>query len=326
MKKHMNTRINASALKTAITAALLVFALAFTLCFSALAQSGNEYNVAPADFEVVGSDVSAMSTTDIHGAGVTGSVFSQKSITVLHYFSTWSPDCIRELGYMQHALNTFGSGEIAVYGLLYEDPSSTPESCDALFEQLGLSYRCLRLDSVLSQLVGVYPYIPQTFLVNSNGIVVDHFPATFDSAAQLEALIEHELDHPSLFHEVRFMDGLTGELIQEVNVANGGSAVPPTPPVHEDYEFSHWSGSYENVTEDRVVTAVYVLVFDHYLPGDVDQDGRLTTADALIVLRHVIGTDWNSNVLLYGDLDDDGLATIVDAVLLLRIALGLTNA
>ena len=325
MKKHTNTCMNASARKTVITAALLVFAFAFTLCFSSLAESYNEYNVAPDDLEVVGSDVSAMSTPDIHGAGVTGSVFSQKSITVLHYFSTWSPDCIRELGYMQHALNTFGSSEIAVYGLLYEDTTSTPASCAALFDQLGLTYRCLRLDSVLTQLVGVYPYIPQTFLVNSDGIVVDHFPATFDSAAQLEALIEQELGHPSLFHEVRFMDGLTGELILEVNVANGGSAVPPTPPAHEDYEFSHWSGSYENVTEDRVVTAVYVLVFDHYLPGDVDLDGMLTTADALMVLRHVIGTDWSLNVLLYGDFDDDGAATIVDAMLILRTALGLTN-
>lgn len=323
MKKRKNAPATASLRSSALTAALIVIALVFSLFTSVRAEINTDVIFTPDDLTVVGSDVSAMSTTDIHGASVTGSVFSQKSLTVLHYFTTWSADCVRELNYMQHALNTFGSAEIAVYGILFEDSTSTPASCAELFAQLGLSYRCLRIDSVLSRLVGVYPYIPQTFLVNSNGVVVEHFPGTFDSAAQLEALIEHELGHPSVFHEVRFIDGISGELIQAVNIANGGSAVPPTPPVHANYVFSHWQGNYENVTEDRVITAVYILIDDHYLPGDIDQDGRITTADALIVLRHVIGTQWSSNVLLYGDVDGNEAVTLVDAILILRSALGL---
>ncbi|MBR5947946.1 MAG: redoxin domain-containing protein [Clostridia bacterium] len=323
MKKRTHACYIASHRASVFTAVLLVFALAFTLCFSVYAEVGNEYGIAPNDLEVVGSDVSSMSTTDIHGAAVTGSVFSQKSLTVLHFFSTWSADCIRELAYMQHALNTFGANEIAVYGLLYEDSTSTPESCDALFGQIGITYNCLRLDSVLTQLVSVYPYIPQTFLVNSNGMVVDHFPGTFESASELEALIEHELAHPSLFHEVRFIDGHIGGLILEVNIANGEDAVPPTPPVHEGYEFSHWEGNYQNVTEDRTITAMYSLIGDQHIPGDINLDGMVTTADALIVLRHAIGTGWNHNAFLYGDVDGDGQAGIIDAILILRISLGL---
>jgi hypothetical protein len=68
---------------------------------------------------------------------------------------------------------------------------------------------------------------------------------------------------------------------------------------------------------------VYILIDDHYLPGDIDQDSRITTADALIVLRHVIGTQWSSNVLLYGDVDGNEAVTLVDAILILRSALGL---
>lgn len=322
MKKQIKASATATLRMSALTAALIVTALVFSLFANVRAEINTEGIFTPDDLEVVGSNISSMSTTDIHGASVTGSVFSQRSLTVLHFFSTWSQDCIRELSYMQHALNTFGSGRIAVYGLLYEDATSTPASCAALFEQLGITYRCLRLDSVLTSLVNVYPFIPQTFLVNSSGIVVNHFPGTFTNEAELEALIEQELDQPSLFHNVRFIDGLTGGLIQEVSVAHGASAVPPTPPVHNGYSFSGWSGNYQNVTEDRTITAEYTLVGDH-LPGDVDFDGSVTLADAIIILRHAIGTNWNYNASLYGDVDGNGAVTVADATLVLRCALGL---
>ena len=323
MKRRSNISATASHRTGALAAALIVIALVFSLFSGIRAEMNTESIFTPDDLEVVGSDLSAMATTTIGGSSITGAVFSQKSLTVLHFFATWSPECGRELPYMQHALNTFGSGEIAVYGLLYEDATSTPESCAALFEQLGLSFDCLRLDSVLTRLVSVYPMLPQTFLVNSNGVVVDHFPGTFTSAAALEALIEHELGHPSIFHEVRFIDGLTGELILEVNVPNGGDATPPTPPTHEEYAFVGWEGSYTNVTEDRVIIAAYLHIGDAFLPGDVDLNGSISTADALITLRHVMGTFWDDNVYFYGDYDCDGSVTVVDAILILRHALGL---
>lgn len=305
----------------ALIAALMIIALVFTVGASVLAQN-EAYSITPDDLDVVGSDISSMSTTNIHGAPVTGAVFAQKELTVLHFFATWSQDCIREMEYMQTAFDDFCSSEIAVYGLLYEDGTSTPESCAALFEQLSLTYGCLRLDSVLNSLVTVYPYIPQTFLVNSNGIVVRHFPGTFESFSELEALIAAELGHPSIFHEVSFIDGLNGQLIQRVAVAHGASAVPPTPPVHSGYEFSSWDGDYENVTENRTVTALYVQSGGHYQQGDVDLNGVVNTADALVTLRHVIGTEWNENVVFYGDVNGDGAASIIDAMLILRCALG----
>ncbi len=323
MFRHIKSNGHSAAAPKAPAAALLVFALIFTLCTSAFA--GKEPNNAPTpdDLEVVGSNISAMSAVDIYGAAVTGEVFSQKSLTVLHYFATWSAECVRELPMLQQALNHYGAGEIAVYGLLHEDATSNPESCAMLFEELSISYGCLRLDGVLTALVNVYPYVPQTFFINSEGVVVRHFPGSFESYAQLDSLISQELGHPSVFHEVRFIDGLTGALIQSVFVSHGESAVPPEPPQHEGYMFSAWEGSYQNVTEDRVVRAVYVSLGTGGIPGDVDGDGSLTTADALMILRHVIGTAWSEGVALNGDVNGSGSVTVADAMLVLRHALGL---
>ena len=40
-------------------------------------------------------------------------------------------------------------------------------------------------------------------------------------------------------------------------VAHGGSATAPTVAPPAGYEFSHWEGSYTNVTSDRTITAQY---------------------------------------------------------------------
>lgn len=272
---------------------------------------------------VIGRDLSHFASEDIFANAVDGSVFSQRQLTVLHYFATWSPDCIREMSYMQAALDSFGAGEIAVYGLLFEDASSTPESCAALFEQLSLSYGCLRLDTVLSELVREYPYIPQTFFVDSSGIVTAHMPGTFTNSAQLEAMIEHEIGHPSTFRSVSFIDGHTGELILRLSVPNGADAVPPEPPEHEGYVFIGWEGDYLNVTEDRIVTAVYVRANDYHIQGDVDLNGSVTVADAVLIMRHSMGIFWSDNVVFYGNVNGDDTISIADAMLVLRHALGI---
>lgn len=59
------------------------------------------------------------------------------------------------------------------------------------------------------------------------------------------------------YYTVTFIDGVDGSVISEVSVPEGGSANLPTPPVHEGYTFSHWEGTYQNVSADSTVTAVY---------------------------------------------------------------------
>ena len=61
--------------------------------------------------------------------------------------------------------------------------------------------------------------------------------------------------------------------------------------------------------------------------GDVDNDGDVDTADALLALRYVMGLiDLTDTQLAQAEVDGDGEVTIVDSLLILRVALGLLES
>ncbi|MBQ4428327.1 MAG: choice-of-anchor J domain-containing protein [Clostridia bacterium] len=58
--------------------------------------------------------------------------------------------------------------------------------------------------------------------------------------------------------------------------------------------------------------------------GDVDMDGQVTTADALMALRYVMGLiELNEDQLAQADVTGDGEVTVADPLLILRHAMGL---
>lgn len=56
---------------------------------------------------------------------------------------------------------------------------------------------------------------------------------------------------------VTFVDGLTGKTITSPSVNHGGSAIPPTKPIHKGYTALSWNGNYQNVTKNETVTLSY---------------------------------------------------------------------
>lgn len=59
-------------------------------------------------------------------------------------------------------------------------------------------------------------------------------------------------------YEVRFLDWDSRQLGEIQYIERGKSAVPPEKPTREGYTFDRWSQSPYNVTEDRIITAIYV--------------------------------------------------------------------
>lgn len=271
--------------------------------------------------DVIGMNLSSFSSHTITGSSVNGGIFSQKRLTVLHYFATWSGDCIEEMEFMQEAYSEFGN-EINVLGLLHEDTTSTPQAALELAESLGITYSIVRLDEVLQNLVNRNPYIPQTFIVSSSGIVIDCMIGNFSSYSVLEALINKHLAVNEEYHTVDFYDGLTGELLKTQTVPHGGNAIPPSPPMHKGYEFTGWDKSYRYVTENRVVTALYRYA-GALAPGDVDGDGIVSMTDAVYVLRYALGLMQPGEHAMNGDMNGNGRLDVADAVLIVRIAIGL---
>ena len=122
------------------------------------------------------------------------------------------------------------------------------------------------------------------------------------------------------YYTVTFIDGVDGSVISEVSVPEGGSANLPTPPVHEGYTFSHWEGTYQNVSADSTVTAVYTA---NGIMGDVDGDGRVTIADAVAIMRHALDlTHIPEQYLPFADVNGDGTVNLSDAVTVMRMAIG----
>lgn len=268
----------------------------------------------------IGENISDFVSETIHGENINGAVLLKKD-NGSALFSTWSAVCINEMEYMQTAADAFPD-DIGVCGLLYEDATSTPEACAELMESAGYTYDCIRLDSVLGALVSEYNMIPQTFIVNNQGVVVEHFVGEFENYGQLEQRIEHWLGYSEQNCTITFIDGLTDEIISQANIPVGGSAVPPIPPEHEGYEFLMWEGIYQNVQHSGNVYARYEAVEPITRPGDVDMDGIVSIADALVTARVALELIEHDGVAQYGDLDNDGRITIADALLIARIAIG----
>ena len=71
-----------------------------------------------------------------------------------------------------------------------------------------------------------------------------------------------------------------------------------------------------------------LMGFADYLPGDVDNDGLITAADARLILRQVVQIDcYDPDSAAYAacDVDGDGLVTSEDARLLMRVSVGLED-
>lgn len=272
--------------------------------------------------EVVGMDISAFSSQTIDGSPVNGRVFDGKDITILHYFATWSADCIREIKYMQQAFESY-AGNINVLGILHQDGTSTPQKAMQLFDEYGIEYQCILPDSVLTELITQYNFIPQTFFVSSRGIVLEHFPGTFTGYDSIEQRIEYWMGSSGQVYTIEFRDGLTGLYISQQSVVVGGDAIPPDPPVHPGYTFDGWRGNYNNVSSSGVVLAMYQNSGAAPELGDVDVDGRITITDALITARFALQLIESPSTELYGDMDDDGMIGITDALIIVRKALQL---
>ncbi len=60
--------------------------------------------------------------------------------------------------------------------------------------------------------------------------------------------------------------------------------------------------------------------------GDVDNNGRVQTADAIYIARYLVGyVDLNSNAAFYADTDDLGSVRNADAIMVARYLVGLTD-
>ena len=114
-----------------------------------------------------------------------------------------------------------------------------------------------------------------------------------------------------------------GSIISEQLVEHGNAAIAPADPTREGYNFIGWSIDFSNITSDCVIYAVYSPIAGS---GDIDGDGLVTSADAVILMRHVLGISTDPltpEQIAAADVNGDGILNSTDALLIVRCALGL---
>ena len=118
------------------------------------------------------------------------------------------------------------------------------------------------------------------------------------------------------YYLVAFVDW-DGSVISRQLVAYGQAAELPEEPEREYYNFIGWSADTSCITEETIVVAQYSIAI---AIGDVNTDGSVNIADALIALRIAMGLEIPSEIqLIAADINEDMCVNAVDAQLILRV-------
>ena len=119
------------------------------------------------------------------------------------------------------------------------------------------------------------------------------------------------------YFNVYFVDW-DGTTIKVQTVGYGMDAEAPADPVREGYDFIGWSGSFTGITANTVLVAQYEPA-SGILAGDVDGDGIVTAADALLVMRYCSDlAELTPEQLEAADFNGNGVVELIDALLILR--------
>ena len=138
----------------------------------------------------------------------------------------------------------------------------------------------------------------------------------------------YEPEHPE-YCVVRFL-GWDDEVLSVQTVAYGQSAVAPEEPImHDGYVFKGWDKDFSCVKEDIDVRAVFEEI--HVTPeppepelGDANGDGKINTADAVIILKYAAGmTNLDAVQLKTCDVNKNGQVNTADATFILKYAAGM---
>ena len=154
-------------------------------------------------------------------------------------------------------------------------------------------------------------------------IVVQTVEGGFLDACKVEVI------HRALEYTVTFVDGMTDEVIGTQTVEEGSDVQFPEAPEHEGYTFTGWDKDGKNITADTTITALYEEIVEpiEVMYGDVNGDGKINTADAVVILKFAAEMITLDDVkTLAGDTNHDGKVNTADAVLILKYAAGMISA
>ena len=120
-----------------------------------------------------------LSTTDIDGNKVDGSIFKDKKLTLVNVWGINCPPCIAEIPELETVSKNYADKGVAVVGLLAEQGVANDEEAKSrvkqLLEKSGATYKQLVLSDELlkTDVMKNIEFTPTSFFVNSKGEIVN---------------------------------------------------------------------------------------------------------------------------------------------------------
>lgn len=153
--------------------------------FALIACAGDAPRVAVA----VGQPAPAYGASRLDGTPVS-LADHRGDVVLLNVWATWCAPCIREMPALEEVHREFGQRGLEVVGVSI-DAASERDGVQRFLDRHGITFRILHdpSQSVVSafRTVGV----PETFLIDRSGTIVERFAGEFDpSAADVSARIE----------------------------------------------------------------------------------------------------------------------------------------
>ena len=154
-----------------------------------------------AAFSVSGAEESKnfprFSTRDLDGNLVTNNIFAKNEVTMINFWATWCPPCIRELpdlAQMGKALAET-NGEGALIGVLLDaGDRGVTQRAKSLLKSAGASFPHLLPNDDMKSILGTVSAIPTSIFVDSHGNIVGPTVVGARSASEYMAAMKTALE------------------------------------------------------------------------------------------------------------------------------------
>ena len=131
-----------------------------------LKMVGNVKGVQAPDFDLATLDGRRVKLSDFRGKAV-----------LLNFWATWCPPCKIEMPWFEDLQKQYGKDGLVVLGVAMDD-TEAPKIAEFAHE-MGVNYQVLLGTDQVSDDYGNVQYLPTTFYVDRNGIIVDKAAGLF---------------------------------------------------------------------------------------------------------------------------------------------------
>ena len=120
--------------------------------------------------DVHGTPAPDFDLATVDGRKVKLSEFRGKAV-LLNFWATWCPPCKVEMPWFVELQNQYGKDGLVVLGVAMDD--SAPAKIAEFTHEMGVNYPVLLGTDQVSDDYGNVQYLPTTFYIDRNGIIVD---------------------------------------------------------------------------------------------------------------------------------------------------------